>query len=228
MTASTDSVAARVGRDEPPILLFDGVVKRYGPLVALDDLLAKSSQDCTDNAHIDMGWMLSEKHLLLAQRDFARAEVGLRELVAAAERPPRQIALVREFLGELYTESCNYSLAHEHLQKAREIAEEVVPGGDVMTEILRRQAQLFLCQGNLDDAKTTALRCISLSRKIGDRYECAAALRVLGETYVAQGRAPRAAAAFRRQYYGRSPVPGDRGRPADRNPRRSRHVRTRQ
>ena len=36
MIASPDSMAARVGRDEPPILLFDGVVKRYGPLVALD------------------------------------------------------------------------------------------------------------------------------------------------------------------------------------------------
>jgi polar amino acid transport system ATP-binding protein len=36
MTASPDSLAQRVGRDEPPILLFDRVVKHYGPLVALD------------------------------------------------------------------------------------------------------------------------------------------------------------------------------------------------
>ena len=36
MTASPDGMAARVGRAEPPILLFDRVVKRYGPLVALD------------------------------------------------------------------------------------------------------------------------------------------------------------------------------------------------
>ena len=36
MTMASDAAAARVGRDAPPILLFEQVVKRYGPLVALD------------------------------------------------------------------------------------------------------------------------------------------------------------------------------------------------
>jgi polar amino acid transport system ATP-binding protein len=33
---TADAAASRVGQAEPPILLFDQVVKRYGPLVALD------------------------------------------------------------------------------------------------------------------------------------------------------------------------------------------------
>ena len=36
MTMRPDAAALRVGQAEPPILLFDQVVKRYGPLVALD------------------------------------------------------------------------------------------------------------------------------------------------------------------------------------------------
>ena len=36
MTMRPDAAALRVGQAEPPILLFEQVVKRYGPLVALD------------------------------------------------------------------------------------------------------------------------------------------------------------------------------------------------
>ena len=151
----------------------------------------------SDDRYQDLGWILSESHMLLAQRNFVGAEGNMTRIASDCVRYPRLMALNHEFLGELYAELGDYSTADEHLRVAFETALDVAPLGDVMTEILRRQAQLFLCQGSLDDAKATALRCIGLSRKIGDRYEFAAALRVLGETYVAQGRAPRAAACFR-------------------------------
>ena len=38
MTMASAAAAVRVGRNAPPILLFEQVVKRYGPLVALDGI----------------------------------------------------------------------------------------------------------------------------------------------------------------------------------------------
>jgi DNA-binding NtrC family response regulator/tetratricopeptide (TPR) repeat protein len=138
----------------------------------------------------------TQPHLFTMQRRFVEAEAAL----VAASRPeglPYITALVHEFLGELYTESGELEKATEQLECALVLAQRAFPLGDVMTEILRRQAQLYLCQGRLQDAKETALKCIRLSKRIGDRYEYGAALRVLGEVYAAEGKAPRAAACFR-------------------------------
>jgi two-component system, NtrC family, response regulator AtoC len=67
----------------------------------------------------------------------------------------------------------------------------------MMTEVLRRQAQLQLCVGDLDTARSTSIRCIRLCKKIGDRYELGATCRVLGEVYAAKNDVFRAAGCFR-------------------------------
>ncbi len=110
---------------------------------------------------------------------------------------PRVLALVHEFLAELHTETGELSKAQHSLGQALAIVGDSLKSGDVMSEILRRQSQVFLCANQLDEAKTSALRCVNLSKRIGDRYEFAAALRVLGEVYAAQGKGPRAAACYR-------------------------------
>jgi DNA-binding NtrC family response regulator/tetratricopeptide (TPR) repeat protein len=104
---------------------------------------------------------------------------------------------VHEFLAELHVETGRLSDAEVELAQACAIAEKALPGSDVMTEILRRKAQLLLCQHKLEEASATAIRCIRLAIRIGDRYEYAAALRVLGEVYAAQNKGPRAGACFR-------------------------------
>lgn len=155
-------------------------------------------QTNTDDQSVrEIDWEVSRGHLLLNERKFAPAVELLSNLTVRGGASPRISTLIHEFLGELYLETGKYSQAREHLDKAESIARDVAPLGDVMAEILRRQAQLFVLQKHFDEARATALFCISLSRRIGDRYEYAAALRVLGEAYAAQSRIARAAACFR-------------------------------
>jgi DNA-binding NtrC family response regulator/tetratricopeptide (TPR) repeat protein len=135
--------------------------------------------------------------LEIAQRKFGKAETGLKKALSDQAATARASAILNEFLGELYTELGDNEQAEQHFQRAMDIASDVAPAGDVMSEILRRQAQLYLCQGHLLEAGDTALRCMRLSRRIGDRYEYGAALRVLGEVQAAKGSAPKAAACFR-------------------------------
>lgn len=137
------------------------------------------------------------QRLSLVQRRFDLAERDLLELAASNEAPPRERALANEFLGELHTERGQVERAERYLGVAYEIAQERLPSSDVMTEVLRRQAQLALLTGQLDEAREIALRCIHLSLRILDKYEYSAALRILGEVYAAQGKGPKAAACFR-------------------------------
>ena len=136
-------------------------------------------------------------HLLLVQRHFDLVEPDLFKLADRDGIPPRENALVHEFLGEFYMERGETESAASNLQKAYEIAAGHLPLSDVMTEVLRRLAQLCFFRNELDEARALAVRCIRLSNRIGDRYEFAAALRVLGEVYAAEGKVPRAAACFK-------------------------------
>jgi DNA-binding NtrC family response regulator/tetratricopeptide (TPR) repeat protein len=153
--------------------------------------LSKSSE-----SHVGLGLATPLPHLLIMQRKFADAE-PLLDGVLGRGCTPRVAALAYEFFAELLTEVGRFAQAQDALDNANGLVENAMPTSDVMAEILRRQAQLCLCQGKFDDAKTAAIRCISLSKRLGDRYEYAAALRVLGEVYAAQDKGPRAAACFR-------------------------------
>jgi transcriptional regulator with PAS, ATPase and Fis domain/tetratricopeptide (TPR) repeat protein len=142
---------------------------------------------------------ISQERLLLLKRDFDDSETRLLAIVADAARPAtsqRVLALAHEFLGELYTEMVNHDRARYHLKEADAIASDLLPHSDVMTEVLRRRAQLALDGAQLSEGVEKALQCIHLSKKIGDRYELGAATRVLGEIYAAQGNAKRAKACF--------------------------------
>ena len=105
-------------------------------------------------------------------------------------------ALAHEFLGELYTETGEYEVAANHLQEAYEITEQILPKSDVMTEVRRRQADLCFRQGRYGESRTNALKCINISKKMGDRYELGAALRILGEYYQVMGQEKKAIACF--------------------------------
>jgi transcriptional regulator with PAS, ATPase and Fis domain/tetratricopeptide (TPR) repeat protein len=162
---------------------------------AASELHARLRASQSSDVRWAMGTVL--QHLLIVQRRFDRAEQGLLEMLTCDGIPPRENALIHEFLGEIYVERGETEKAAGHLGMANEIAEARLPLSDVMTETLRRQAQLLLCQEKFDDARVTALHCINLAKRIGDRYESGAALRVLGEVYAAQGMASRADASFK-------------------------------
>ena len=103
---------------------------------------------------------------------------------------------MKEFLAEAYIKVGKSALADEQLSLAKGTAKEIAPDSDIMTEILRRQAELDFLQGDLQKARYGAVKCIRLCRKISDKYEMGASLRVLGEIYERQGLASKAVGAF--------------------------------
>ncbi len=135
------------------------------------------------------------EHLDLLRRRFDGLDIRLSRLLDD-EAQERSQAVLCEYLADLHYETGNYEQAEQYLGRSFDITANILPESDVMTEVLRRQAQLKLIRGLFDGAKTCALHCIQLSRKIGDRYELGAATRVLGETYVALGDVKRAKACF--------------------------------
>ncbi len=55
--------------------------------------------------------------------------------------------------------------ADDNLNRARSIAEQIGPQSDIMTEVKRRFAQLYLLQEDWPRARQEALECIRLSKK---------------------------------------------------------------
>lgn len=139
------------------------------------------------------------EYLQIRMREFDKARRGLQAILSMREDPripQRIIALAFEFLGELETELGDCAKARAHLENAYEITKRILPESDVMTEVLRRQAQLLVCEHKLADAKRVALKCISMCHRIDDPIELSAASRVLGEVYVAMGDERRATTCF--------------------------------
>ncbi len=89
----------------------------------------------------------------------------------------------QEYLGELYTETARFSDAENILTGAYEIVKKILPESDLVTEVTRRLAQSHLCVKKLVESKILALECIRICKKIRDKYELGAVLRVLGEVH---------------------------------------------
>jgi len=137
-------------------------------------------------------------HLCLLRREFRGMQVKFDELLAKAAllQNGRNLTLVHEFLGEYCIERGAIDQARGRLEKAHHIAQQIAPRSDVMTEINRRQAQLYLLQKEPEKAKQEALTCIRLCKKIRDKHEMGAALRIVAEANVELGLREKAVAAF--------------------------------
>jgi DNA-binding NtrC family response regulator len=137
-------------------------------------------------------------HLKMIQRDFEAAEHLAQRFLAqpAPEAADKLTALSLEFLGEGCMEQCLAEEARDHLRRAAEITLRIAPQSDIMTEVLRRKAQLCLRGQDPQQAKNKALECIRLCVKIRDKHEMGAALRVVAEANMALGLKAKATAAF--------------------------------
>jgi DNA-binding NtrC family response regulator/tetratricopeptide (TPR) repeat protein len=137
-------------------------------------------------------------HLNLIKRNFkASKELAERFLHSEVNEGAYKLkSLAHEFLGELLIEENSLELAKKHLAESAALALTIAPESDVMTEIKRRQAQLFLLQGELKAGMDESLSCIRLCNKIGDKHELGAVLRILGEIRLRQGLPKKAVSAF--------------------------------
>ncbi len=128
-------------------------------------------------------------NLCRARRDWRGAREYLMRVLRTSQREGylRAEALALEFLGDLEKDQGRYNEAVRALDQALACAHRLSSMSDVIGEVLRRRAEAYLALGRLDDAERDCTSALDLCRKIGDRLEEGAALRVLAAVSYAKG-----------------------------------------
>jgi len=119
---------------------------------------------------------------LLIKGDLYRAEKFLVWSVEETRKfgYKRFEALANEFLGELRYYRGDYKSALKHLSRARGIAHDLAPRGDIAVEVLRRLGEVLIAMGELKKAQQVLEQALDISENLEDRYERGAILRNLG------------------------------------------------
>ena len=100
----------------------------------------------------------------------------------------REEALSREFLGDVAFERGQVDRAAEAYRAALALGERQAPAGDIVSEVLRRIAEVEIVRGRLDAAASAIERAGLVCQLLDDRYETAVLQRVRGQLAAAQGR----------------------------------------
>ena len=100
----------------------------------------------------------------------------------------REEALSREFLGDVAFERGQVDRAAEAYRAALALGERQAPAGDIVSEVLRRIAEVEIVRGRLEAAETAIERAVLVCQLLDDRYENAVLQRVRGQLAAAQGR----------------------------------------
>ena len=126
-----------------------------------------------------------ERHLIMTRRfDVARARLEALQRQYELDRYfLRESALLHLYLGEIKLETYDYADAKADLELANTKAGADVRDGDIMSSILRHQASVELRMGNISEARSKTVECIRLSKRINDKLELGAAIRILGEVH---------------------------------------------
>jgi DNA-binding NtrC family response regulator/Flp pilus assembly protein TadD len=99
----------------------------------------------------------------------------------------RAEALAFEFLGDLEKDQGHFEEALKALNRALACAHRLSSVSDVIGEVLRRRAEVYIALGRLDDAERDCTTALDLSRRIGDRLEEGVTLRVLATASYSRG-----------------------------------------
>ena len=130
---------------------------------------------------------MANLHLRRQRFDDARSEYNkvLEQSQEAGYK--RENLLAREFLAELELFQGNDEAASELLQSCLPEALEIAPSGDLISELERRLAEVFLVQGRLDDALHLGIQSAEHADACGDRYEAAIVGRTIGLAQIRRG-----------------------------------------
>jgi DNA-binding NtrC family response regulator/tetratricopeptide (TPR) repeat protein len=156
-----------------------------GDLTAAEEDLSEAARLASEmgdvpveaSCRMDLGLSLLRLH----RTKEARAEMAQGLRLSRRVSSPRRTAISLEYIGELHNDARNWRAASISLSRAKRIANSIAPTGDIVPEILRRQAETYLGMGMIDKAFKVAVDAADLSLKCGDKYEYATALRVSGE-----------------------------------------------
>ena len=124
---------------------------------------------------------LGNVHRLL--RDFETARKHLHTGYSQAQSLgfPREEALALEFLGDVYRDEGQIQDAYRFYARARAIALEIAPRGDIIMEVHRRMGECHLVEGEPAEALAELGQALELSRIQRDRYEEAVTLRIMAQ-----------------------------------------------
>jgi DNA-binding NtrC family response regulator len=164
-----------------------------------DVLLEGNSQRCDNrNLSVNLDSEINQIHLDVIQRRFKGVQGRFVDLLksTAEIRNARNTTLLLEFYAEFKMAVSDLDEADQLIQQAKSTVRATAPTSDIMTEILRRQAQLHLLKNEPKTAKQTALECIRLCIKIKDKHEMGAALRILAEANLALGKTKKAISCY--------------------------------
>jgi transcriptional regulator with GAF, ATPase, and Fis domain/Tfp pilus assembly protein PilF len=116
------------------------------------------------------------------RRDYGAAESMIREaLTLATERAcRREVVLAREALGDWLADLGRVEEARGEYDTALVMADQLATDSDLQVELWRRIGDVQLRMGELDAARRSGERSLSIARRLGDRVEEACSLRLLG------------------------------------------------
>jgi transcriptional regulator with GAF, ATPase, and Fis domain/tetratricopeptide (TPR) repeat protein len=129
------------------------------------------------------GNLALRRHLL----DLAEGLYRQAGAMAEAEGYGRERILAQEFMGELLVVRGDAEAGSRLLSSTLEAARALAPGGDLVTEVLRRLAMARLEAGAAREALDYARESSIMAGQDGDRYEEAVATRVVGLALIALG-----------------------------------------
>lgn len=140
---------------------------------------------------------LLKGQLLIDAGRYAQAEKVLLDARVLAEGygGTRERALADEFLGDLMAAMGRWDEALANYDLAEERAREISEANDILAEVQRRRAEVFLASGDLDAAETAADEGLALVDACGEEFERPYLVRTLGR--VARERGNHAAAESR-------------------------------
>ena len=129
-------------------------------------------------------------NLCRVRRDWKGArDYFVRALRTSQEEGYRRAeALAFEFLGDLERNLGHFDEALKALDQALACAHRLSSMSDVIGEVLRRRAEVYVALGRLDDAERDCTAALDLCRRIGDKLEEGATLRVLSAVSYSRGR----------------------------------------
>ena len=141
--------------------------------------LIRSSKQKRNNIQI----RLTFGRALLMQGKLERAEKFISWALKESEEfgYKRFIALSYEFIGEIKYHQASYEEALKYLKKAKKVATNLAPRGDIAVEVYRRLGEVYVATGKYKQAQKALTQALDISESLEDRYERGAVLRVLGE-----------------------------------------------